>query len=337
VRALESEFAPGGRHADAWDAARAELDAAYPGVAADLAGLAPRVGLTPLGPDPDSGLWEFAHLASGTPPARDERGRLVLEERSCIVLVLLPGGRATLGAQRADPGGPNYDPLCDVDEPVHEVELSPFLMSKYELTQGQWLALTGENPSFYQPPSAFAATLLHPVENVDWETARTTLRRFGLCLPSEAQWEYAARGGTGTPYWTGLERDSLALARAANLADAAARRLGADWIAIDDWPELDDGWGGHAPVGSYAANAYGLHDVLGNLWEWCRDAYHERAAFEGRDPCHEPDGTRRTRVYRGGSYVSPASGLRVSDRDAHYAEMAVNTLGVRAAVVLEGN
>src|SRR6185503_913802 len=108
--------------------------------------LEPQLGLLPIGRDLDSKLWEFAHLMSGNPPSRGAGGRLVLQEDSGIVLVLLPGGTFTMGAQAGDPDAPSFDEWAEWTEgPPHEVQVSPFFLSKYELTQGQWLRLMGVN------------------------------------------------------------------------------------------------------------------------------------------------------------------------------------------------
>ena len=110
------------------------------------------MGLLPIGPDPESGLWEFAHLATGTPAERGADGRLILTEETGVVLVLIPAGRFWMGAQSTDEAGRNYDPQAQPNEgPVHEVELSPHFLSKYEMTQGQWQRIMGANPSAYTP------------------------------------------------------------------------------------------------------------------------------------------------------------------------------------------
>jgi formylglycine-generating enzyme required for sulfatase activity len=291
------------------------------------------MGLVPIGPDPESGLWEFWHVGSGERPERDAQGKLVLEERTGVVLVLLPGGSFTMGAQDEDPRAPNYDPRAmDNESPPHGVVLSPFFISKFELTQAQWVRQTGHNPSYFQNIPV-APNGMHPVEQVSWLDCQEVLARMGLQLPTEAQWEYAARAGTDTPWWTGAERESLQQQGAANLADQAAAREGFAWTEIRDWPELDDGWPVHAPVGSLAPNPLGLHDVHGNLWEWCLDGFDER--FYRSSPTSDPvcpPGQERGRVNRGGSFYSTASGSRSAKRalrvDNAPASTGIN-LGVR--------
>jgi formylglycine-generating enzyme required for sulfatase activity/serine/threonine protein kinase len=297
-----------------------------------------QLGLLPIARDPRSGLWEFAHLQSGAPPVRDARTeKLAMTEESGLVLVLLPGGTFAMGAQSADAKKPNYDPRAEAKEsPVNNVTLAPFFMSKYEMTQGQWMRFTGKNPSLYNPLTEVGGVrsdLSHPVEQVSWNECSDVLDELGLELPTEAQWEYAARSGTTTPWWTGGEKESLE--GAANLADQAAARAGATWPGIADWPELDDGFGVHAPVGSFRASPFGLHDMLGNVWEWCRDSFGNYDS-----PVKEGDGERtptdkRFRINRGGSFYHDAAHARCAYRNNSVPETRINHLGVRPARALE--
>ncbi len=329
---LRDRFAAGGEFDNRWRTALPDIREAYPGLA-----LAPQMGLVPIGPDPDSGLWEFWHVASGTEPHRDrDSGHLRMEESSGVVLVLLPGGKFLMGAQ-TNPSMPNFDPQANWNEaPVREVSLSAFFLSKYEMTQGQWVRMRGSNPSFHQPTGDDVPTLLHPVEVVSWIDCMTWLPRIGLSLPSEAQWEYGARGGTQTPWWAGQERESLRERHAANLADQALGRQDPRWPNIKDWPELDDGYAAQAPVGTYSANPFGLHEVAGNLWEWCLDG--EDSDFSIQSPDVDPLSPWAravSRYYRGGAYYDMAALARSANRNGGKPSFVDEALGLRPARALE--
>jgi formylglycine-generating enzyme required for sulfatase activity len=237
-----------------------------------------------------------------------------------------------MGAQKNHPDRPNYDPQADANErPVHEVTLSPYFLSKYEMTQGQWEGFTGENPSYYQNALLGPKPGLHPVEQVSWEDSQRVMGRLGLVLPTEAQWEYAARAGTTTPWSTGSERESLD--GAANLADACCKENGGQtgWV-YEEW--LDDGFTVHGPVGSLSANGFGLHDVHGNVFEWCRDCSGDYSS-----PVAPGDGERRVssrlRVSRGGSFIFTATSARSAFRNGDPPEGRYNFLGLRPARAIE--
>jgi len=329
AEALRTGFAPGGAYATRWERSLPALREAYP----DLE-LAPQMALVPLGADPASGLWEFGELTTGTPPVRDGEGQLLFEEGSGLVFVLLPGGTFQMGSQNTDPAGGNYDPDKESNEgPVHEVELSPYFISKYEMTQAQWERITGHNPSHY-PPGKLSVKPTNPVEQVSWWTCTSVLEHLGLTLPTEAQWEYAARGGTTTPWWTGSERESLRVKKAANLADQAAERFGASWPAISDWPDLDDGCAVHTPVDSFTANGFQLYHVHGNVWEWCADGYSSYPANRVADPFVDPIG-HSYRVLRGGSFCHSATFARSTYRDLYSKPVFADlSLGLRPALDL---
>jgi formylglycine-generating enzyme required for sulfatase activity len=196
------------------------------------------------------------------------------------------------------------------------------------MTQAQWKRVSDVNPSLYQPPSNLVRSLLHPVEQVSWTQCMEMMEWLGLALPSEAQWERGARGGTDTAWWAGQERESLR--GQVNLADQTAKKAGATWGDINDWPDLDDGWVVHAPVGTFAANGFGLHEVAGNVLEWCLDGYSGSAYGEerGRDPVVPWDGSS-SRVNRGGCFYTAASLARSAFRFNSAPEFRVNDLGLR--------
>ncbi len=178
---------------------------------------------------------------------------------------------------------------CDNDErPAHRVRLSSgFEIGKYEVTQAQWVAVMGSNPSQFQGPAL-------PVESVNWHAAREFVARLNRAdgpylyrLPTEAEWEYAARAG------------------------ARNQRIG----ELDDiaWYGANSGGQTHE-VGTKQPNAWGLHDMLGNVWEWCWDRY--RADYYSKSPESDPRGPALGgfRVLRGGSWYRYVWFLRHSAR-----------------------
>jgi formylglycine-generating enzyme required for sulfatase activity len=289
-----------------------------------------QIGLVPLGEDPETGLWEFWLWESGQRPRRDsESGRWQMDAEVGMILVLLPSGSFTLGATAAS------DRLAqEYEKPLRTLSLPAFLISKYEMTQGQWLRTRGENPSYYHPENTnvlVTSHLGHPVETVSWLECMETVHSLGLDLPTEAQWEYAARAGTRTIWSSGDDPQSLRLV--ANLADAFAARHGGppEW-SYDSW---DDGFAGHAPVGKLEPNPFGLHDVHGNVSEWCRDAFGVYSLpTVGEDALREVSGGD-TRVYRGGSLATTAQLSRSACRQHNRPEFRVYDLGLRPIRALQ--
>ena len=257
-------------HRAAWHAAaeRVRGDQRFEGLE-----LPPQEGLIPLGPDPHSRLEEFAVDGTGAVPVRiapDASLRPAIGD--ALVLVLIPGGSRWIGGQWTDPGGRNFAERATNIEghegPPFRVDLDPFLLAKFECTQDQWLRWTGVNTSDWEVGGEFHGRTigpLNPVESLSWEQARVWLPRFGLCLPTEAQWEFAARGNS--PWCLVHGRTARDLAGFVN-----ANTYQRDHPSYD--PEFpDDGHWAHMPVGSQRPNGFGLHDVLGNVWELCRDTY----------------------------------------------------------------
>ena len=250
--------------------------------------------------------------------------------------MLVPGGTFVLGSQATDPAAPNHDPRSGPNESAHTVTLAPFFLARHELTQGQWQRLSGgATPSHFRAgdadPGGRRITAAHPVEQVDWAMAATLLAQHGMTLPTEAQWEFGCRAGTTTPWWTGRDRESLR--GAANLADGTARQARMIWNEIADWPGFEDGFVVHAPVDTLRANAFGLHHVHGNVWEWCADWYslYEVPVRPGDGLRLVPDGSGKSRVPRGGSFSNAAPAVRAAYRRDYTPVLRHQSLGVRAA------
>ncbi|GAB4147233.1 MAG: hypothetical protein Fur0037_15410 [Planctomycetota bacterium] len=267
----------------------------------------PQPGLVPLGADPKTKLHEFLDLAShprGAPiPRRDAMGRLDLPHDCGIVLVLVPSGEFWMGSYRGEPGLPQNDPAAQDDEmPARAVMLDAFLISKTEVTNEQWAAL-----SFADPPSRFADEPRLPVQNVTWADAEPVLRRYGLQFPTEARWEYACRAGSSSAWNCGADART-----ARNLVRSSADRP--------------------LPVGSFPPNGFGLFDMHGNVAEWCLDWHTDyRTSPRAGDGLREPAlvGLSPGRVVRGGGYDQPLTSCRSARRDARAPDSSAPDLGLR--------
>jgi len=287
--------------------------------------LRPIADLAPLGPDPESHFEEFALIGSGELPVRAPSGQLTISTESAIVLVLVPGGDVELGMVPSD------DMVRDNETPW-SARLQPFLIGKFEVTQGEWVATMDHNLASHRPGTYRSAMvdLRHPIESVSWQAAQTYCSRLGLELPTEAQWEYACRGGSRDIYAWG-DDPSQAL-QFANLADTSIDDL--QGLVTEAWA---DGFRFHAPVGSFEPNAFGLYDIQGNVHEWCRDAYlkirvpstvvGDGLAFA--DPA-------QGRVFRGASWYNTVDRARVSRRDYSSSSTAQSVLGFRVMRAVPG-
>jgi serine/threonine protein kinase/formylglycine-generating enzyme required for sulfatase activity len=176
ARLLQEGFVEGGGFAVRWER---ELPAIRQSCPIPL--LEMQMGLVPIGPDPQSGLWEFWHVMSGSEPVRTDAGGLEVKPESGIVLVLLPGGKWWTRV------------------PVLEQDIEPFFLSKYELTQAQWRRMTGATPSTSQGD-------FNPVETVTWAESTEVLSRAALSLPTSVQWQYGAR--CESKDWSGAPGES---------------------------------------------------------------------------------------------------------------------------------
>jgi formylglycine-generating enzyme required for sulfatase activity len=217
-------------------------------------------------------------------------------------LVLIPAGKFIMGS-------PDSEQLRSKSEgPQHEVTISkPFYIGATEVTQAQYEAIMGSNPSFYKDTT-------NPVDKVSWNDAAEFCKKISektrqaVRLPTEAEWEYACRAGT-----------------------AKAFSFGEDDRALGDYAWYPGNSGGKThPVGQKKPNAWGLHDMHGNVWEWCADWYGEYPNGEVTDPQGPASGT--SRVLRGGSYRFDPTYCRSAFRSYDTPDYSVINFGFRVAV-----
>lgn len=308
------------------------------------------IGLVPIGENPVTKLWEFYDLRSAWDGASDPREIAIPEHRpdgtvdvgddTGIVFVLLPGGSFRMGAQSTKKDAPCFDERAfDRESPVKTITLAPFFLARHELTQGQWARLS-KSGDFPEAPSQFKVGLsfggkavrwANPVESVDWPTCTALLKQHGLVLPTEAQWEYGCRAGTSTPWWPGSEPEDLAGKE--NVRDKTGDK--AVQPPAQPFP-FDDGFTVTSPVGTFPANTFGLHDMHGNVREWCQD---EDGPYSA--PTRAGDGLRlpvkksRFRCYRGGAFGCDLPLTRSAYRPFNVPATVMNWLGVRPVRALE--
>jgi len=221
--------------------------------------------------------------------------------------VRLPAGTFMMGSPASEAG--HYK------ERQFQVTLSQaFYMQTTEVTQAQWQAVMGSNPSNFKGPN-------RPVENVRWDDVQEYIRKLNARgegeyrLPTEAEWEYACRAGTSTPFGIG------------NGADLDSSQANFD----GNWPygkgKKDVYRKETTPVKSFAPNAWGLYDMHGNVWEWVQDRYGDYPTGAVRDP--KGPGHGAFRVYRGGSWDYDASFARCAFRRAYSPDYRNSSLGFR--------
>jgi formylglycine-generating enzyme required for sulfatase activity len=220
--------------------------------------------------------------------------------------ILIPSGSFTMGADK------NFENANDDATPQHRVSINkPLYLGTYEVTQAQWAAVMGNNPSNYKGWS-------NPVEQVSWDDIQVFIQRLNqkeghtrYRLPTEAEWEYAARAGTESTYSFG--DDAGQLGRYA-------------WYGEN----YDSGF--THPVGQKQPNAWGLYDMHGNVWEWVQDWYGERyySNSPGTDPKGPSSGSNR--VIRGGSWNLNAEYCRSAYRDYIAPDYRYYIMGFRMAL-----
>ncbi len=198
----------------------------------------------------------------------------------------------------------------EVDElPTHKVKLDGFYIDRFEVTRDEFEKVMGYNPTSQKGCGLCAVT------NVTWQEASDYCIKTGKRLPTEAEWEYACRAGTRTPFFTGV-----------TITDAQA-----NFDAQKPFGGSPRGVfrGKVLPVGSFPANGWNLHDMHGNVAEWCADWYD--VAYYGNAPEENPRGPQKgkLKVVRGGSWNNDGNGLRSANRTAYNPELRLSNIGFR--------
>ncbi len=251
----------------------------------------------------------------------------------------VPAGRFAMGSPTDEPG------RWDAEGPVHLVTIATgFWLFDTPCTQALWQAVMGENPSHFQSPE-------RPVEQVSWKEVQGFLARIAeripdlrLSLPTEAQWERACRAGTDTALYTGPieilgDANAPALDPIAWYGGNSAQGFelengyAPDWLSDFQYPK---GKAGTHPVKGKAPNAWGLHDMLGNVWEWVQDAWHDDYQGAPADgSAREGDSPGAFRVFRGGAWHGKARSCRCASRSRYSPDYRLDFLGFRCARVQE--
>jgi formylglycine-generating enzyme required for sulfatase activity len=230
-------------------------------------------------------------------------------------MVLIPGGTFTMGSPESE------ERSRDNERPQHDVTVPSFFMAKYPVTQGQWKAIASRTdlkvkldldpePSNFQEPYQDIDRWERPVEQVSWNEATEFCKRLSKLrgrnyrLPSEAEWEYACRAGTTTPFCFG-ETITPELVNYNGYYTYGAGPKG-------------EGRRQTTPVGQFPPNAFGLYDMHGNVWEWCADEWHENYQNAPTDGSIWLNGNKDRSPLRGGSWVNDPNGCRSAIRYVYY-------------------
>jgi formylglycine-generating enzyme required for sulfatase activity len=230
--------------------------------------------------------------------------------------MLIPAGSFHMGS-------PETELKRNIDEsPLHQVVISkPFYMSKFEVTQRQYRAVLGNYKAFYFVGFDF------PADGVSWNVANEFTNKLSdetgmrFRLPTEAEWEYACRAGTDTPFYTG---ETLSPYQA-NYDSSNVYGKGLKGKALIR----------PTKVGSYPPNPFGLYDMYGNVWEWCSDRYSKKSYESSslQDPLGI--GTSLSTVIRGGGWESPPGDCRSASRDYRKSWRSIDFIGFRLVIEID--
>lgn len=255
-------------------------------------------------------------------PLSSERERALKPKDSfkecdkCPDMIVVPAGNFVMGSPATEMGRDNDE------EPQHRVTITkPFAVGRFDVTFEEWDACVADGGcDGYKPQDLGWGRGRRPVFNVSWNNATAYVawlsRKTGkdYRFLTEAEWEYAARAGTTTAYYWGDEIGK---------GNANCDGCGSQW---------DNGQ--TAPVGSFAANAFGLYDMAGNLWQWVQDCYHDSYDGASTDGLAWKNDACTSRVIRGGSWISKPPLLRSAGRFRNSPEDRGNLLGFRIGKTL---
>ncbi len=252
-------------------------------------------------------IEEAARLAAEeeqakTEEAEPQQGTIKIDDATGMKLAYVPGGCFMMGSP------PNEEGREDDEGPVHKVCVDDFWMGQYEVTQGQWEKVMDVNPSKFKKGGNY------PVENVFWDDAQEFIKKLNnhsgksYRLPTEAEWEYACRAGGSSRYCGGDDLDAVA------------------------WYDKNSGGSTH-PVGGKHENGFSLHDMSGNVWEWCADRYD--SGYYASSPQSNPVGpdSGSNRVIRGGCWGNSPWGVRAANRDWLTPDSRDSFLGFRLVLL----
>ncbi len=266
--------------------------------------------------EPPSGGWDDSHKSE------------------LLVMRRVDAGSFTMGTGRGEPG-------YRADQRQREITFTaPFYIGIFAVTQAQWSLLMGDNPSALRGALRPVERVTYPMirgegagaiwprsEDVDRGSFLGVIReRSGMQwdLPTEAQWEYACRAGTTTSFSNGMDMTS-------NGQCPSMDHIGR--YKHNQTPEVG-GYRQHTTVGSYEPNPWGLYDMHGNVWEWCRDWYRaDLRDLDTSDPTGPVDGERR--VVRGGCWSYGAAGARSAFRSSSRVDGVHTTLGLRLTLPID--
>jgi formylglycine-generating enzyme required for sulfatase activity len=238
---------------------------------------------------------------------------VLLPDGTSLAMVWIPGGDFMMGRYPDEPGS------SAEEDPRHQVTLGGFWMGKYELTKRQWAAVMGTTPWTEAGQGNWLANPDSPAVYVSWDDAQLFITALNgqtgktFRLPSEAQWEYACRADTATRFYWG---DDLGGTLVGDFA----------WY----WGNCSIEYYGHV-VGQKPPNEYGLHDMNGNVWEWCQDLWHGNYSGAPTDGSAWESSTYSMRTFRGGSWGNDAENCRSAQRSGAAPDGTSGAWGFRLA------